>query len=76
MMDKRFYNKVAFYLVCGWAIIEMILCTVGLIGKACHTDNFLKGLCHQGTCGGYLIFALYARLAAVVFLVVGSFFVS
>lgn len=75
-MMVRFYNKIAFYITCSWAVLEICACIIVLIsGNEEYTDNFLKDLCSE-PCGHFIQYAILIRLLAAGLLLLGNIYVS
>ncbi|XP_055301717.1 uncharacterized protein LOC129568166 [Sitodiplosis mosellana] len=71
----KFYNKIAFWIVCVWTIIEVVLCIVVLCSykeNKSHAENFLNGLCETEKCGHFIRNALIGRIITSVLLLVGN----
>ncbi|XP_031634602.1 uncharacterized protein LOC116347930 isoform X2 [Contarinia nasturtii] len=69
----KFYNKIGFYLVFVWTIIEITLCIIVLCTREHnYTDNFLNGLCKVEGCGNFIQKALIGRLLTLISLLFGN----
>lgn len=73
----KFYNKIAFWIVSVWAIVEAVLCILVLCTyKHSHTDNFLFELCgKKDGCGQFIKKALIGRLITLTLLILGNLMV-
>lgn len=74
----RFYNKIAFWIVSVWAVIEITLCIVFLYmyeEKNSHTYNFMYKLCNTDTCNNFILKAIIGRIITIILLFVGNLMV-
>lgn len=71
-------SKIAFCLLFGWAVIEIVLCTIVLFTHEMETyeSSFLNGLCEKKECHNFIENALYFRILASILLMIGAFPVS
>lgn len=69
----KFYNKIAFCIVCGWAIFEILLCAIVLFSpRKNYTSNFLYQLCEEKDCDNFITKALIGRIITSAVMLVGS----
>lgn len=74
----KFYNKIAFWIVSVWSIVEAVLCILVLCtynSKNSHTDNFLFEICEKDGCGQFIRKALIGRLITLTLLFLGNLMV-
>lgn len=75
-LKMKFYNKVACYIVCGWAIFEILLCTIVLLSdREDHTNNFLYEFCGEKKCEHFIKKALICRIISSIILLLGTLMV-
>lgn len=81
-MILRSLNRIIFFIVCGWAVAELIFCATFLYQpnrymqtNSTSNGNFLFVMCKH-SCDGFYKYALIGRMITLALLLMGNVLVS